>query len=147
MPDWYSDPSSALREIGWSARTALKDGLVSMSKWVDTLTDVQMAAATKKESGGRRRSVSAVIACYKDAQAIPVMHKRLSETFRQLDVDYELIFVNDGSPDDSADVIREISRRRPTRHRDHPLAKLWIADGISQWNGAGDDGRRRPARR
>jgi polyisoprenyl-phosphate glycosyltransferase len=113
MPDWYSDPSSALREIGWSARTALKDGLVSTSKWVDTLTDVQMAAATKKGSGGHRRGVSAVIACYKDAQAIPVMHKRLSETFRQLDVDYELIFVNDGSPDDSADVIREISRGDP----------------------------------
>ncbi len=109
LPDWYSDPTKARREIGWSARTALKDGLVSMSKWVDTLTDRQMAAASKKGSGGRRRSVSAVIACYKDAQAIPVMHKRLSETFRQLDVDYELIFVNDGSPDDSADVIREIS--------------------------------------
>jgi dolichol-phosphate mannosyltransferase len=113
MPDWYSDPSSALREIGWSARTALKDGLVSTSTWVDTLTDVQMAAATKKGSGGHRRGVSAVIACYKDAQAIPVMHKRLSETFRQLDVDYELIFVNDGSPDDSADVIREISQGDP----------------------------------
>jgi polyisoprenyl-phosphate glycosyltransferase len=113
LPDWYSNPSKALREIGWSARTALTDGLESMSKWVDTLTDRQMAAATKKGSGGRRRSVSAVIACYKDAQAIPVMHKRLSETFRQLDVDYELIFVNDGSPDDSADVIREISQGDP----------------------------------
>jgi polyisoprenyl-phosphate glycosyltransferase len=112
LPDWYSDPSKALQEIGWSARTALKDGLASMSNWVDSLTDRQMAAATKKGSAGRR-SVSAVIACYKDAQAIPVMHKRLSATFRQLDVDYELIFVNDGSPDDSANVIREISEGDP----------------------------------
>jgi dolichol-phosphate mannosyltransferase len=113
MPEWYSDPSKARREFGWSARTVLKDGLESTSEWVDSLTDRQMAAATKKGSGGRRRSVSAVIACYNDAQAIPVMHKRLSETFRQLDVDYELIFVNDGSPDDSADVIREISLGDP----------------------------------
>ncbi|MBW0017772.1 MAG: NAD-dependent epimerase/dehydratase family protein [Mycobacterium sp.] len=110
VPDWYSDPAKASREIGWSARTTLEDGLVSMSKWVDSLSDRQMAAATKKGSMGRRRSVSAVIACYKDAQAIPVMHKRLSATFNQLDVDYEIIFVNDGSPDDSADVIREISK-------------------------------------
>jgi dolichol-phosphate mannosyltransferase len=109
LPDWYADPGKALREIGWSARTTMQDGLVSMSKWVATLSDRQMAEATKKGSGGRRRSVSAVIACYKDAQAIPVMHKRLSETFRQLDVDYEIIFVNDGSPDESAEVIREIS--------------------------------------
>jgi nucleoside-diphosphate-sugar epimerase/glycosyltransferase involved in cell wall biosynthesis len=109
LSDWYSDPSKALRDIGWSAHTALKDGLESMSRWVVSLTDREMAAATKKDSSGRRRSVSAVIACYNDAQAIPIMHKRLSETFRQLDVDYELIFVNDGSPDDSAEVIREIS--------------------------------------
>ena len=80
-PDWYADPSKALREIGWSERTVLKDGLVSMSKWVVTLSDRQMAEATKKGSGRRRRSVSAVIACYKDGQAIPVMYKRLSETY------------------------------------------------------------------
>jgi polyisoprenyl-phosphate glycosyltransferase len=113
LSDWYSDPSKALREIGWSAHTALRDGLESMSRWVVSLTDREMAAATKKGSGGRRRSVSAVVACYNDGQAIPVMYKRLSETFRQLDVDYELIFVNDGSPDDSAEVIREISLGDP----------------------------------
>jgi polyisoprenyl-phosphate glycosyltransferase len=112
MPEAYSDPSKALREIGWSPHIALKDGLESMSRWVATLTDRQMAAATKG-GGGRRRGVSAVIACYMDGQAIPVMHKRLSETFRQLDIDYEIIFVNDGSPDDSAEVIREISEQDP----------------------------------
>ncbi|MDQ1422933.1 MAG: polyisoprenyl-phosphate glycosyltransferase, partial [Acidimicrobiaceae bacterium] len=113
MPDWYADPGKARREIGWTAHVALKDGLDSMSRWVATLTDQQMAEATKKGRSGRRRSVSAVIACYKDAQAIPVMYKRLSETFSQLDADYELIFVNDGSPDESADVIREISEGDP----------------------------------
>jgi nucleoside-diphosphate-sugar epimerase/glycosyltransferase involved in cell wall biosynthesis len=112
-PDWYADPSKAHREIGWSARTALKDGLVSTSKWIVALSDRQIAEATKKGSAGHRRSVSAVIACYKDGQAIPVMHKRLSETFNQLDIDYEIIFVNDGSPDESADVIREISKGDP----------------------------------
>lgn len=112
-PDWYADPRKARREIGWTAQTSLKDGLVSMSKWVGTLTDRQMVEATKKAGGGRRRSISAVIACYKDGQAIPVMHKRLSDTFKQLGIDYEIIFVNDGSPDDSAEVIREISKGDP----------------------------------
>jgi dolichol-phosphate mannosyltransferase len=112
-PDWYADPRKARREIGWTAQTSLKDGLVSMSKWVGTLTDRQMVEATKKAGGGRRRSISAVFACYKDGQAIPVMHKRLSDTFKQLGIDYEIIFVNDGSPDDSAEVIREISKGDP----------------------------------
>jgi dolichol-phosphate mannosyltransferase len=41
------------------------------------------------------------------------MHRRLSETFRKLDIDYEIIFVNDASPDDSAQTIRELSAGDP----------------------------------
>ena len=52
-----------------------------------------------------------MIACYRDAEAIPVMYRRLTETFTALGVDYEIIFVNDASPDDSEQVIREISER------------------------------------
>ena len=54
--------------------------------------------------------MSAIIACYKDNQAIPVMYERLKATFSKLNVDYEIIFVNDCSPDDSEEVIRAISR-------------------------------------
>lgn len=52
---------------------------------------------------------SAIIACYKDEQAIPIMYRRLTDTFRKIGIDYEIIFVNDGSPDNSAEVIRELS--------------------------------------
>lgn len=55
-----------------------------------------------------KRKISAVIACYKDAQAIPIMHKRLSDVFGKLGVDYEIIFVNDGSPDNSEDILRKL---------------------------------------
>ena len=57
---------------------------------------------TKRTAEPRRRSISAIVACYKDEQAIPIMHRRLTDTFRKLDADYEIIFVNDGSPDDCA---------------------------------------------
>ena len=55
--------------------------------------------------------ISAVIACYKDAQAIPLMHKRLCDVFSAMAVDYEIIFVNDGSPDDSAVVLNELTAK------------------------------------
>ena len=42
--------------------------------------------------------LSAVITCYKDAQAIPPMHQRLTDVFGSLGVSYEIIFVNDGEP-------------------------------------------------
>ena len=55
-------------------------------------------------------SVSAIIACYRDGQAIPLMYQRLKETFGKLNIDYEIIFVNDCSPDDSEEIIRSITR-------------------------------------
>jgi dolichol-phosphate mannosyltransferase len=57
------------------------------------------------------RSISAIIACYKDAQAIPIMAARLKNTFEKIGVDYEIIFVNDGSPDDTQDVLEQLTAR------------------------------------
>ena len=52
--------------------------------------------------------ISAVIACYKDENAIPLMHERLTKTFKKIGCDYEIIFVNDGSPDNSEKVLEKI---------------------------------------
>jgi polyisoprenyl-phosphate glycosyltransferase len=57
--------------------------------------------------------LSAVIACYLDADAIPVMYERLTGVFRKLSLDYEIIFVNDGSPDNSRDVLHRIADGDP----------------------------------
>ncbi|HEX4743711.1 MAG TPA: glycosyltransferase family 2 protein [Candidatus Limnocylindria bacterium] len=57
--------------------------------------------------------ISAVIACYRDAQAVPHMHRRLTEVFAKLGVEGEIIFVNDRSPDDAATVLAELARTDP----------------------------------
>src|SRR3982751_6936879 len=59
----------------------------------------------------RPSRLSAVVVCYKDAQAIPLMYERLSAVFSALAVDHEIIFVNDGSPDDTASVLKELTAR------------------------------------
>ena len=61
----------------------------------------------------RRRVLSAVIACYRDAPAVPVMYERLRAVFQKLGVDYEIIFVNDGSPDNAREVLAELAARDP----------------------------------
>jgi nucleoside-diphosphate-sugar epimerase/glycosyltransferase involved in cell wall biosynthesis len=113
LPDWYAAPGKAERLLNWTAKTDLVTGLKLTSEWVRSLEGLDAGAMTKRTPSPRRRSISAIVACYKDEQAIPVMYRRLTDTFKKLDVDYEIIFVNDGSPDNSADRIVEISAKDP----------------------------------
>lgn len=53
--------------------------------------------------------LSAIIAVYLDALAVPHMYRRLVDVFHKLNVRYEIIFVNDCSPDNARDVLAEIA--------------------------------------
>ncbi len=57
--------------------------------------------------------LTAVIACYRDAPAVPYMHERLTQNFNLLGVDYEIIFVNDASPDNAEEVLAALAARDP----------------------------------
>ena len=56
----------------------------------------------------KNKTISAIIACYNDGKAIPIMHRRLTETFQKIGCNYEIIFVNDGSPDNSEKILDEL---------------------------------------
>ena len=113
LADWFSDPGRAKEMIGWQAQTSLEDGLQKTAAWVASLTEDELAQRSKQSTNKKRRSISAIIACYKDEPAIPVMYRRLKETFTRLGIDHEIIFVNDCSPDDSAAVIQALSAGDP----------------------------------
>ena len=55
--------------------------------------------------------LSVVITCYRDEGNILEMHRRLTKVLTDTGLNYELIFVNDGSPDNSEAVLREIASR------------------------------------
>ncbi len=56
-------------------------------------------------------SLSAVVVCYRDAPTIRALHERLSIALRAITPRYEIIYVNDASPDDSAQILQELSAR------------------------------------
>ena len=64
------------------------------------------------EKNGRKK-ISAIIACYRDEPAVPVMHERLTAVFRKIGVDYEILFVNDNSPDRAGEVLAALASRDP----------------------------------
>jgi dolichol-phosphate mannosyltransferase len=57
--------------------------------------------------------LSAIIACYRDELAVPHMHRRLTQVFQQIGVDYEIVFVNDASPDNAAEVLAKLAGEDP----------------------------------
>ena len=61
----------------------------------------------------KTKKISAIIACYKDEKAIPIMHNRLTKTFQKIKIDYEIIFVNDGSPDNTENILKKIVNKDP----------------------------------
>jgi nucleoside-diphosphate-sugar epimerase/glycosyltransferase involved in cell wall biosynthesis len=114
LKEWYGDPRRAMEVLGWEARTELAEGLRSTRLWYESgtresLLSLEMSVGAGIAGATRTVDVSAVVACYKDAQAIPYMYKRLKDTFGELGLHFEMIFVNDASPDDSLQVIEELS--------------------------------------
>ena len=108
---WYAAPDKAALLLGWRFETPLADGLRRTADWVASLGSGGLDGLTKRNRQPERRGITAIIACYLDEPAIPIMYERLVTTFRRIGVDYEIIFVNDASPDDSASVIRAITAR------------------------------------
>ena len=102
LSNWYGDPARAHAELAWSSRVPLATGLGLTTDW-------EKLAAPHVRFGVVPRQpekLSAIIACYRDHQAIPIMHERLTKVFTTLGVDYEIIFVNDRSPTEDEAVIR-----------------------------------------
>lgn len=115
VDNWYANPEKARAYLGWTPEISLQEGLLSTRAWWENqLKNSEFFKLSKKKQPRQKKSsVSAIVACYKDEKAIPVMHERLVAVFNRLGVDYEIIFVNDNSPDNSVEVIREISARDP----------------------------------
>ncbi len=106
LKEWYGDAALAKELLGWQNETSLKEGLTKTYEWQKNYS---MPLYEKKLVQDKiRHKLSAIIACYKDEQAIPVMHERLSKTFQKIGVNYEIIFVNDCSPDKTNEVLQKL---------------------------------------
>lgn len=110
LSDWYGDPTEANKDLGWYSKISLSEGLKQYHKWQTSIQyEDRLLPAFKNPY--LNPVITAIIACYKDAQAIPFMYERLVATFREMKVRYEIIFVNDASPDNSQEVLNTICEK------------------------------------
>ncbi len=110
LADWYGDPSAMQQDFGWTAATSLEEGLKKYRDWQESAA-YEEKVVPAFENPALNPVITAIIACYKDAQAIPYMYERLVRMFNDLKVRYEIIFVNDNSPDNQEEVIDALCER------------------------------------
>jgi glycosyltransferase involved in cell wall biosynthesis len=58
--------------------------------------------------------ISVVIPCYNEAENIDALHGRLAEVLARTEYDYELLFVNDGSSDETLTAIQRLQSLDPS---------------------------------
>ena len=55
--------------------------------------------------------ISIIVPCYNEEESLPIFYKEATSVVSALDGDYEFVFVNDGSRDNTLSVMKEIAAR------------------------------------
>ncbi len=55
--------------------------------------------------------LSLIVPCYNEQDAIPIFYKEAKQVLEEMAVDYELLFINDGSTDGTLKILQELARK------------------------------------
>lgn len=56
------------------------------------------------------KKISVVIVCYNDGGSVREMHRRITEVMRGITPNYEIVYVNDRSPDNAREVLEAVAK-------------------------------------
>ena len=59
--------------------------------------------------------LSIIVPCYNEEEVLPIFYKETTEVLKNMDVDYEIIYVDDGSKDDTLKLLKEHLRTSVTQ--------------------------------
>lgn len=55
--------------------------------------------------------ISLIVPCYNEQEALPIFYKEVSKVMAGMDYSYELLFVNDGSKDNTLNILRDLASK------------------------------------
>ncbi len=85
------------------------------------------------------KKISVVVVCYRDAGSILELFHDVKETLEKITPHYEIIYVNDGSPDDSEEMLVALAQTEPSltviSHSRNFGAQVAFTSGLLQADG------------
>ena len=57
--------------------------------------------------------ISLIIPCFNEEESLPLFYPEVTSVLQEMNCDYELIFVNDGSRDRTLEILKELSEKDP----------------------------------
>ena len=75
--------------------------------------DAGGASADYNELRSQESMISIIVPCYNEQEALPFFHEEVSRVLKEIGEDYELLFVNDGSKDDTLKELKALSTKDP----------------------------------
>ena len=54
------------------------------------------------------KKISIIVPCYNEEAAITIFHRETTAVMHTLDYDYELLFINDGSADNTLSILKQL---------------------------------------
>ena len=57
----------------------------------------------------KKGKISIIVPCYNEQEALPIFYQTAKNVLESLSYDYELIFVNDGSKDNTLNILKNLS--------------------------------------
>src|SRR5215831_121382 len=68
-----------------------------------------LQAAERVDATAHRQVLSVVVPLFNEGEALGLLHRRLTDVLSAIDLDAEIVYVNDGSTDDSLLRLRELA--------------------------------------
>jgi polyisoprenyl-phosphate glycosyltransferase len=86
------------------------------------------------------KKISVVVACYRDAGSIRELYRQVKDTLEKITPQYEIIYVNDASPDDAEEILLTLAETEPAltviTHSRNFGAQVAFTSGL--WQSCGD---------
>ena len=83
---------------------------------IDTLTNETSADTmyTDKALQSSKKLISIICPCYNESKTVGLFIDSINKTMKNADADYEIIFINDGSTDDTLNCLTQLKQLHPT---------------------------------